>query len=97
MLQEVKEKKEEPPNSLMQSSVLSNPSESGQKLIKIGKKKLQVSSMTFKIISNGGHNSLVGLTNIHIFNCAGEVITIDETNLKSSNTKLLKLFDATKT
>lgn len=97
MLQEVKEKKEEPSNGLTQSNVFSNPSETGQKLIKIGKKKLQVTSITFKIISNGGHNSLVGLTSIYLYNCAGDIITVDETNLKSSNTKLLKLFDATKT
>lgn len=81
---------------MKQSNTFSNASETGQKLIKIGKKKLQVTSITFKIISNGGHNSLVGLTSIHLYNLTGDVITIDETNLKSSNTKLLKLFDSTK-
>jgi hypothetical protein len=48
-----------------------NQSETGQKLIKIGKKKYQITSILFKILSNNGHSSLVGLTSIQIFNSYG--------------------------
>lgn len=56
-------------------SLLSN--DNGQKLIKISKKKNTNTNITFKILSNNGHSSLVGLTSIQLFNIAGEIIPLD--------------------
>ena len=56
-------------------SLLSN--DNGQKLIKISKKKNTTTNITFKILSNNGHSSLVGLTSIQLFNFAGEIIPLD--------------------
>lgn len=91
----VEEKAEFKPSSSMMSdnaskSLLSN--DNGQKLIKISKKKNIVTNITFKILSNNGHNSLVGLTSIQLFNHLGEVLSLDESNFKTPNLKLSKLF-----
>jgi hypothetical protein len=45
------------------------------------------------VLSNHGHSSLVGLTAIHLFNPQAQLITVDETNIRNSNPKLLKLFN----
>ena len=66
--------------------------ESSQKLIKIGKKKNVPTNITLKILSNKGHPSLVSLSNIILYNQSGEIILIDETNVKNFNHKLIKLF-----
>ena len=50
-------------------SLVSN--DNGQKLIKISKKKNSTTNITFKILSNNGHSSLVGLTSIQLFNPLG--------------------------
>ena len=56
-----------------------------------------MTNILFKILSNNGHNSLVGLTSIQIFNPQGQIISIDENNLRQPLPKLLKLFtDSTK-
>ncbi len=57
-------------------SLLSN-NDNGQKLIKISKKKNTTTNITFKILSNNGHSSLVGLTSIQLFNFSGEIIPLD--------------------
>lgn len=57
-------------------SISSDLIESGKKLIKIGKKKSQPSSVTLKIISNNGHPTLVSLSNILFYSKSGEIIQI---------------------
>jgi hypothetical protein len=66
--------------------------ESGQKLIKIGKKKSQPSNVTLKILTNNGHPTLVSLSNILFYNQSGDIIQIEEINLKQPNPKIIKLF-----
>ena len=61
-------------------------------MIKIGKKKTLSTNITIKILSNNGHASLVGLMSILIYNQSGEIVLIDETNIRQYNPKLLKLF-----
>ena len=66
--------------------------QSGQKLIKIAKKKSSSSNLTIKIISNNGHSSIVGLNSVLIYSLSGDLLTVDEQILKNANPKLLKLF-----
>lgn len=93
VIEEKAEKSKELQSSVnLSHSQLNSQNESGQKLIKINKKKNQVTSILFKILSNNGHSSLVGLTSIQIFNPQAEIIPIDESNIKQASPKLLKLF-----
>jgi len=65
----------------------------GSKLIKVGKKKNQTTNIQLNLISNNGHNILVGINSIQIYNVSGQIIKIEESHIKSnSNNKLLKLF-----
>jgi hypothetical protein len=64
--------------------------DSGQKLIKIGKKKSMNFNVTIKILSNNGHSSLVGLSSILIYGANGDLIPICENNLKQP--KWIRLF-----
>lgn len=66
--------------------------ESGQKLIKIGKRKSQPTNVTLKILTNNGHPTLLSLSNIIFYNQSGDIIQIEESNVKHSNQKIVKLF-----
>lgn len=67
--------------------------ESGQKLIKIVKKKNNpTTNIKIKILSNNGHPSMVGLQSIQMFDSLGDLIKLTESNIKLPNSKTFKLF-----
>ena len=69
------------------------------KMIKIGSKRkdqdLGDHIVRFRIISNRGHPSMVGLTSLELFDGNGEAIRIKKENIKqpANSQRVLNLFD----
>jgi hypothetical protein len=58
----------------------------------VKKDKRKAASLTIRIFDNWGHQSLVGLTQIEVFESRGRPIPITAEMIVNSNKKISKLF-----